>query len=194
MQVRGQMYKYYRFIESTGFFEEVRLLSKNTDIVFAGLSAGAAVSQFAALDYKRIRGVYLYGLQKIGNDAFQRHYEAKRGAVTTSWWNKFDPWPVVPADNSLAPALFAQLPDQTVLPTMRMLDMRFWWRVNPTTNACDRMTADLATPCGRAGDTTCTLDTDDHRPADYFNNIQACVNAHFPNNRCLNDLEVLSLP
>lgn len=64
MQVRGQMYNYYRYIESTGFFEEVRLLSKNTDIVFAGLSAGAAVSQFAALDYKRIRGVYLYACRR----------------------------------------------------------------------------------------------------------------------------------
>jgi hypothetical protein len=193
MQVRGQMYNYYRFIESTGFLEEVKCLSKNTDIVFAGLSAGAAVSQIAALDFKRIRGVYLYGLQKIGNDAFQRHYEVKRGAVTTSWWNKFDAWPVVPASS---PAQLALLPPEVgavVLPTLRMLDMRYWWRVNPYTSACERMTAETAEPCARTGTTNCPLNTEDHSPEEHFNSISACVTGAI-NNQCLSDLEVLPLP
>jgi hypothetical protein len=180
-------------IESTGFLQEAKLLAGKTDVVFAGLSAGAAVSQFAALDFKRVRGVYMYGVQKIGNAAFQTYYAAKRGAVTSSraWWNRFDAAPIAPPSDAAQQALLEPLlPTRPpIIPDMRMLDMRFWWRVNPYSFACERMNSELAEPCARAGVTTCPINTVDHGPDEHFTSIRACVTS---NDQCLNRLAILA--
>ncbi|WIA44329.1 hypothetical protein OEZ86_007119 [Tetradesmus obliquus] len=177
-QVRAVMYNYYQFIERTGFIEDAKALSQNRDVVFAGLSAGAAVSQFAALEFERVRGVFLFGVQRIGNAAFQANYAAEMGAFTSSWWNKFDAWPIVPvADEDELALLPADGIDATIKPRLHMLDARFWWRVNPYTNVWERMTGALAEPCARAGDATCTLNVEDHAPKAHFDSLKACVGA-----------------
>jgi hypothetical protein len=191
MQVKAEMYNYYRYIESTGFLQEAKLLAEKTDVVFAGLSAGAAVAQFAALDFKRVRGVYMYGVQKIGNAAFQAHYAAKRGAVTSSWWNRFD-WAVIvpPSDAANQAQLPTDSQDLPIIPDMRMLDMRYWWRVNPYSLACERIvTGELAELCARTGVTTCPLNDTDHSPEGHFNSIRRCVTT---NDQCLNGLSILA--
>ena len=142
--------------------------------MFAGLSAGAVASQFAALDCDRVRGVYLFGLEKAGYEPFQTYYFNKRGAVTHAWWNKLDPWPVVPAADAEASTLLAavSLPS-FVDANFVSLPNSLWWRIEPGTAQCKRMDAALAAPCG--GSDCPQLLANDHNPKEYFYNIRGCV-------------------
>lgn len=53
-------WRYYRLPTVQAVFDDARALGGKT-YVLAGLSAGAGVSQFGALDVAPVRGVYLFG-------------------------------------------------------------------------------------------------------------------------------------
>jgi hypothetical protein len=154
--------------------------------VFAGLSAGAPTSQLAALDFKpaQVRGVYLFGLEKVGNRNFQVHYNFVLGGVTRAWWNRLDPWIEVPAaDATIAAAVGAAGATNFVNPIFERLDNRRWWRIDPrapagSATACLRMTTDpaLAAPCPNTpANPNCGLTIADHNFGTYVANIRPCA-------------------
>jgi pimeloyl-ACP methyl ester carboxylesterase len=204
-QVWTPAYRYYEYIESTNFYRDAKALGKKR-YVFAGLSAGAMTSQFAALDFKlaQVRGVYLFGLEKVGNTNFQVHYNFVLGDVTRAWWNRFDAWIEVPAANT---AIADALPDDVptfVNPIFQRLNNRRWWRIDPdaaqgSATACQRLTTnpELAAPCPGipTASPACqgVLNTADHEPGEYIDNIRPCARASTAD-ACVVDLAAITLP
>jgi hypothetical protein len=203
--VSAHGYRYYEYIESTNFYRDAKALGKKR-YVLTGSSSGAMTSQFAALDFKpaQVRGVYLFGLEKIGNTKFQAHYNFVLGSVTRAWWNRFDPWIEVPAaDATIAAAVFAAgVRPRLVNPVFQRLDNRRWWRIDPraaagSATACQRMTADpaLAAPCPGipTASPACILDSADHRPEAYIADIRPCALAS-NDDACLANLAAIPRP
>jgi pimeloyl-ACP methyl ester carboxylesterase len=203
-QVWTPAYRYYEYIESTNLYRDAKALGKKR-CVFAGNSAGSMTSQFAALDFKpaHVRGVYLFGMPKVGNRNFQVHYNFVLGGVTRAWWNRFNPWIEVPAaDATIAAAVGAAIDAPfPVNPVFQRLDNRRWWRIDlraaeDSATACQRMTADpaLAAPCpGIPTDSpACELDNDDHGTGPHVNNIKACALASTADT-CVANLDIITL-
>lgn len=135
------------------------------------------------------------GAEKFGNAAFQDFYASMRGEVTSSWWNKYDVWPLVPATN--VPELNLLNNAQqcngdlgTVVVNADTAPLPNWmrWRIVPGSGECRRMTAPLDQPCAVSGEQTCTLNCNDHEPQSYFDSIKACVGAQEP---CLQELQLI---
>lgn len=59
-------YNYYKLATVQQVFTDAKALGHST-YVLAGLSGGAAISQFGALDLTGVKGVYLFGKLRSGN-------------------------------------------------------------------------------------------------------------------------------
>lgn len=181
MLVNSAAYQLYKAYVEKGLLGYIRDKADHAaHIVIAGSSAGAMAAQFLALDLMprgyeghKLKSVYLEGVERVGNQAFQSFYVHYHGHHTFAWWSRVDP-----------------LPENFVGAPYTPLPLNLWWRVVAGTgpSVCKKATTETFVACNNTPELPCPSDRGFHKPASYFCNIKKCV---VTRDTCLRDLQVI---